>query len=226
MRSNLKNRMGTIISVLGMVLFLSTECFAYEFKPAGIIKTNLAGIYLPDSKFVIYESDDASSTVLEKVAYDNFEVKSSPDKMSYRQLFAAYDDNKNTAVMFATDETDEFVKVIYNQAENKQGWIKKGSDDQILSYAQFLNKFGRKNGITFLYGTPEAIRKMKTAPSDDSQDVQAKSYAPKLIKLQMISGNWMMIKLTDYDGTASIGWIKWRDSDGNIFVFPLLDSDA
>lgn len=226
MTKNLKKKIGMIMAVAGMGLFSSAMCFAYEFKPAGIIKTNLAGVYLPDNKFVIYESDDDKSPILEKVTYDNFEVKSSPDKMSYRQLFAAYDDNKNTAVMFATDETDEFVKVVYNQSENKQGWIKKGSDDQILSYVQFLNKFGRKNGIMFLYGTPETIKNMKTAPSEEAQDVQAKVYSPKLIKLQMISGNWMMIKLTDYDGTSSIGWIKWRDSDGNIFVFPLLDSDA
>ena len=70
---------------------------------------------------------------------------------------------------------------------------------------------------------PSEYKKMHTSPGDEAQLVKEIPYCPEQIELMYIRGNWMLIRVIDFDQSAPVGWIRWRSDDGKIFVFPRLD---
>ena len=62
-------------------------------------------------------------------------------------------------------------------------------------------------------------RLLRLAPDEDSE-VSYEFIYPKYIRLQLIKGNWALIKVVDYDNEQKVGWFKWRNPDGTLNLFP------
>ena len=45
----------------------------------------------------------------------------------------------------------------------------------------------------------------------------------KNIRLNKISGNWALVTVVDFDNKLKIGYIRWREDDGQIIIFPRMD---
>jgi hypothetical protein len=43
------------------------------------------------------------------------------------------------------------------------------------------------------------------------------------IKLNKISGNWVLVTVVDFDSKPKIGYIQWREPDGTLLMFPKFD---
>ena len=54
---------------------------------------------------------------------------------------------------------------------------------------------------------------------DDAQSIGEITY-PQTVKLNTVKGNWLLIIAFDIDKTQKIGWIKWRNLSGEIYLFP------
>jgi hypothetical protein len=40
------------------------------------------------------------------------------------------------------------------------------------------------------------------------------------MKVRHLRGNWLLVEALDFENNTPIGWIRWRDDDGNLMVFP------
>ena len=146
--------------------------------------------------------------------------------LSPREAFVAYLPKQNLAFLSVIDENDGWYKVIYNQKSGAKGWIEKSTTDNFMTWAEFIKCYGKNKGLYFFSDMPADYKKIHTSPSEDAQTVKDVYYcADNNVELHFISGNWLLATFIDYDSSAHIGWIRWRDSEGKIYVFPNLNSD-
>lgn len=219
----IKTFKNNIVALMVVVLMASQvsflPVFARNIQPYNAIRHNPLGVYIPPKHFVVYESDNEHAPVLEVIDVSDYGVESKPSMLGFKQVFKAFSDDSMQGVMMVLDETDDYCKVMYDLESGKTGWIKKSEGGEFLTYPKFLNVYGRKYGISVLY-SKDYKPVLYNNPSEDSTKVGQKCYEMKDGSLQMLLGNWMLVKMADFEGSACIGWLKWRDSIGNIYVFP------
>ncbi|MBQ7125704.1 hypothetical protein IJO12_01305, partial [bacterium] len=90
---------------------------------------------------------------------------------------------------------------------------------QFLPWINFYNLYGRKYGLKMLKDAPKDLYVLRAKPDDLAQPISKLNYI-KQIKLTKISGNWALVSVMDLDELPKSGWLKWRDLDGTIYVFP------
>ena len=121
--------------------------------------------------------------------------------------------------MSVTDETDDWVEVIYDNRKGLKGWIKKDDPFKFNTWMNFYNMYGRKYGLVILKGAPEFVYSLFGTPEDNEKAISTINQ-PKLINLNLIRGNWMLVTVVDADGTPKTGYIRWRSDDGVKYLFP------
>ena len=120
--------------------------------------------------------------------------------------------------MAVTDETEDWVEVIYDNSTGERGWLKKDDPFKFNTWVNFYNMYGRKYGLKLLKGAPEATSSMYGTPESEKAISVIKH--PDLINLNIIKGNWMLVTVVDADRTPKTGFIRWRSDDGTKFLFP------
>ena len=68
---------------------------------------------------------------------------------------------------------------------------------------------------------PEFTQSMYGSNSDDAQKID-KINLPQTLKMTAIKGNWLLVNVFDMDKLVKIGWIKWRNTSGEIYLFPAI----
>ena len=66
---------------------------------------------------------------------------------------------------------------------------------------------------------PEETKIIHSNNVEDSQQI-GKITLPQTLKLTTVKGNWLLIIAFDIDKMQKIGWIKWRNISGEIYLFP------
>lgn len=189
------------------------------------INTFGIGIYFAPQNIKIYSDYDSyeeSNQILE-AKWDFFNFDCQPDEHYSRNMFIAYKPEKKQALMIVTDEKEDALEVIYNLQSGARGWLKKSSGGEFYTWKNFIEEYGKKNGVYIFSGTPANLKKVRTAPSDNAQLLKNNYYWAKNINLVYIRGNWMLVKILDFNRETPVGWIKWRDDNGRIYVFPQLN---
>ena len=41
--------------------------------------------------------------------------------------------------------------------------------------------------------------------------------------MSLLRGNWMLVTIVDIGNEPKVGWIKWRNEDGTLMIFPNID---
>ena len=124
------------------------------------------------------------------------------------KLFIAIDEEKN-----------EYTKVIYDTSNGLSGWIKNPPDSKAFYWRQLFYKYGKYKGIYLFANVKENDKVLRLSPEDDA-DISYSFIYPKYIRLQLIKGNWALLKVLDYDNEQKVGWFKWRNQDGTLNAFP------
>ena len=62
-------------------------------------------------------------------------------------------------------------------------------------------------------------KRLYSKPDFNSQIINTFKHA-KDIRIQIIRGNWALVRLYEYEGKMKIGWIKWRTDEGKFQFFP------
>lgn len=183
------------------------------------INTNSIGVYQAPNNIKIYKEPNENSPLLLNVNW-NSKSYNCPD-VSASNLFVAFLPNKDLAFLTAVDENDgeDWVQVSYNQNGSKLGWIKKDDDFRFMNWRTFMSLYGRKYGLYYLKDAPEESKKMYGSAADDAQQISTITY-PQKVKVTSVSGNWALIIAFDVDKYQKIGWIKWRNLSGAIYLFP------
>lgn len=222
--------MRKLLLIIISLFTIAVSCnvsFAREFLPDNIHSTPDwgVGVYLASEKVCLYDSPNKNAKILDVILRNEIQATNISEELSSKNIFLAFIPKIDIAAMPVIDETDDYYQVIYDNERNQKGWIKKSNEDQFYTWQEFFNVFARKYGLVILKDIPDKYKKIRTDNSDDSPVIDNKYYWPESVILKLIQGNWMLIKIIDYDKeTTAIGWIRWRDEEGNLFVFPDFNS--
>ena len=212
------NIMKKIIFTLFLFLFFGSAVFAADVIPdtVSLNNTNTFGVYQVGHSIILYNEPDENSEIKEKIVWDSENVI--PQNLDRKDMFVLYLEDKDFALMAVTDETEDWVEVIYNNTTGATGWIKKDDPYKFNTWVNFYSMFGRKYGLKILKGTPETIGSLYGTP--EQKKAIATINRPDLINLNIIKGNWMLVTVVDADRTPKTGYIRWRSDDGVKYLFP------
>jgi hypothetical protein len=86
------------------------------------------------------------------------------------------------------------------------------------TWQEFMKLNAKANGIYWLSGVKEYSRSIRSSDSDDAKIIPITII--RSMKVKHVRGNWLLVEALDFENNTPIGWIRWRDDDGNLMVFP------
>lgn len=119
------------------------------------------------------------------------------------------------------DDTEEgWLQVELPHLPNEMAWLPpptKG-ESPLFEWGDFIRFYTKKYGFHWLSGvSPQAksvyLRPEETAPLAKVTFVQS-------IRMLHVRGNWMLVELRDLGEERPIGWLRWREDDGNFLLWP------
>lgn len=212
--------MKKILLLISFLLFFATSAVA-DVVPrySDNIRYSGIGAFNLPNEFHIYEEADESSRIIATVKWNENGLFDT--KLKENELFVSFIPSENIAYSAVDDEIDGWVKIFYSQSQGKSGWVKTTAKNRYVSWLGFYMSWGRKNGVYFFKDMPDINKRLMSGPEATSQKVWGIMY-PKFIKLTLVRGNWMLVKLLDFGDEAKIGWIQWRDENGKFLIFPIM----
>jgi hypothetical protein len=207
------------------------------------------GVYFAPHVFTLYSKPDEASPAIAEFHWNKKTTSSvdvtTPDGdkrvLNTDHMFVCFYPQLDVAMMAVTgDQDDGWVEVIYDQSGPRTGWVRikettpktasKGDSLEPLdtgepshfgvyqTWQEFMKLNARVDGIYWLTGVKDYNRSIRSSDADD-----AKIYPITIIrdlKVKFVRGNWMMVEVLDFERNTPIGWVRWRDDDGNLMVFP------
>lgn len=183
------------------------------------INTNSIGVYQAPNNIRIYKEPNEHSQLLLNVYWDS-KTFNSPD-VSASNLFGVFLPKKELAFLTVIDENDgeDWVQVVYNKNGAQLGWVKKDDEFRFMNWRTFFNLYGRKYGLYYMKDAPDESKVIYGSCVDEAKTI-GKITLAQTVKVTSVSGNWVLIIAYDIDKTQKIGWIKWRNISGEIYLFP------
>lgn len=201
------------------VLTIPALASGYLPKYKNTVKHFGIGVYLAPKQIFIYKEPDEASKVVEVIQWNNVGIRPAINQeMKPNEAMITFLPEKNMAIFAVEEDIEGWYKIIYDQVNNRAGWVKNNKDSTFFIWKDFINKYGRSHGFYFWSDTPDSSKVLRSAP-DMKLPPNNKFIYPKQIKLQMLRGNWMLLKIVDIDNISKVGWFKWRDNDGRFKLF-------
>lgn len=205
------------ILILFIFFGFNLSCFSANVMPFDVIKPEVytLGVYQSPNKIKLYSLPNEKAEIVFEL---DLEEKLSED-YSFANIFLVHIVRKDLAFLMVTDETENWVEVVYNKSKKLKGWLKKDDPYRFLTWINFYNMYGRKYGLYILKGAPKVINDIRSATGDNAQLVSTMNM-PSKIKFNVLRGNWVLVSVMDMDKTSKTGFIRWRGDDGEIYLFP------
>lgn len=207
-----------ILSIL-LMLPLSGYCADVVPQYVSIQQTNTLGLYQAPNEIMLYKEPSEASTLVHSISWIGEKIF--PESVRPQDLFVVYIPTKNLAYLAVTDETEDWVQVIYNNSTGAKGWIKKDDPYRFSTWVMFYNMYGKKYGLNLLKEAPESAKDLHVATDDKSQIVGTINM-PKKINLNLVRGNWALVSVMDIDRTPKTGYVRWRSDKGVKYYFPAI----
>lgn len=209
--------------IISLLLFftLALPVLAADVMPnvVSLSNTNTLGIYQVSNNIVLRKSPEDKAPIVKVIRVINKSIE--PSELTFEDIFVVYNESKELALMAVTDETEDWVELIYNNKTGERGWLKKDDPYKFLTWVNFYNTYAKKYGLYILNGAPEKIKEMHGS-TDDTSKVISTINRPQKIILNIIKGNWMLVSVMDMDRIPKTGYIRWRSDDGIKYVFPAI----
>lgn len=210
----MKNILIIFMFLLGCFLPVNADVMPYYVNN---INTNSIGVYQASKVIKVYQAPNEKSELLLDVCWDS-KTYSSPS-VSASNLFIVFLQARELAFLPVIDENEEWVQIVYNRNGNQQGWVKKDDEDKFMNWRTFFNVYGRKYGLYYMKDAPDFTKSLYGSNVEDAQSIGRIS-VPQMIKLTTVKGNWLLVNVFDIDKMQKIGWVKWRNTSGEIYLFP------
>ena len=207
-----------ILSIL-LMLPLSGYCADVVPQYVSIQQTNTLGLYQAPNEIMLYKEPSEASTLVHSISWIGEKIF--PESVRPQNLFVVYVPSKNLAYLAVTDETEDWVQVIYNNSTGAKGWIKKDDPYRFSTWVMFYNMYGKKYGLNLLKEAPNSAKDLHVATDDKSQIVGTINM-PKKINLNLVRGNWALVSVMDIDRTPKTGYVRWRSDKGVKYYFPAI----
>lgn len=210
-----------LIASIFLMIFAALPVFCADVLPKYTtnLHTKTYGFYQVGKFIQLHEEADENSKIIQTISWT--QDKLMPEGLKYDDVFSVFIGSKELALMAVEDETEDWVKLIYDNKNNKSGWMKKDDPYKFMTWVNLYNSYGRKYGFKILKDAPEAVLSLH-ADTEDTSQVVAQLNHPEFIKLNVIKGNWALVTVVDLDRTPKTGYIRWRSDDGVKYLFPAI----
>ena len=196
--------MKKFLLILSILLMLPLSAYCADVVPqyVSIQQTNTLGLYQAPNEIMLYKEPSEASTLVHSISWIGEKIF--PESVRPQDLFVVYVPTKNLAYLAVTDETEDWVQVIYNNSTGAKGWIKKDDPYRFSTWVMFYNMYGKKYGLNLLKEAPNSAKDLHVATDDKSQIVGTINM-PKKINLNLVRGNWALVSVMDIDRTPKTG---------------------
>ena len=210
-----------LVGLIVVMLGLMQASWAADVMPQTVSTkyTATLGLYQASNEITLYKEPRENAPVVHSIKWNEKEVF--PDSINFSDLFVVFIPSKRLALMAVTDETEDWVQVIYNNSDGSTGWMKKDDPYKFLSWLNFYNMYGRKYGLYVLKDAPETVNDLHSA-TDDSSQIVTRMKMPEFIKLHAVKGNWVLVSVSDIEDKPKTGYIRWRADNGIKYLFPAI----
>lgn len=212
--------MKKILIILGLMLFFGVNVQAKDVVPTRVFgaDVNSYGLYqISQNSMTLYSEPNLSSKIVKKIAWNT--ESTDTEGLELQDLFVLYLPERGLALLDVIDETDDWVKVVYNRKKGSAGWLEKGDQFKFMPWGVFMSMYGKKYGLYPLKSAPESSKIMRTAPENFAQ-IAGEMNHPKVINLNAIKGNWALVSVSDIDKFPKTGFVRWRADNGEKYYFP------
>lgn len=205
--------------LIGLIFPICQKTFAMDVIPTyvSMIFTNTLGVYQASNQITLYKEPRDNAPLIYDIRWNNDNIF--PKSVNFEDLFVVYIPSKNLGLLAVSDETEDWVEVIYNNVSGSRGWMKKDDPYKFMTWINFYNMYGKKYGLTLLKGAPKEIKDLHCSPEDKTQ-VVGRLNMPEKINLSVIRGNWALVSVYDLDRIPKTGYIRWRADNGTKYLFP------
>ena len=212
--------MKKFLSVIFLSFFITASSIA---KNMPLYTTSInnygVGVINMPQEFNIYEQPNFKSKTVAHYKWGNSTGAYIHDS-DLSDNFVIYNPSKNQAYMTVTTDSDGdgWYEVCYDHKNNLTGWV---APEKYTYYPwlSFFTKFGKTNGLYAFRDIPVELKRLHSHPDFESQVINSFEKA-KNIRVQIFRGNWVLVRVYDYDGKLMIGWLKWRTDEGKFNYFP------
>lgn len=213
--------MKKFLLILSILLMLPLSAYSADVVPqyVSVQQTNTLGLYQAPNEIMLYKEPSEASTLVHSISWIGEKIF--PESVKPQNLFVVYVPSKNLAYLAVTDETEDWVQVIYNNSTGAKGWIKKDDPYRFSTWVMFYNMYGKKYGLNLLKEAPDSAKDLHVATDDKSQIVGTINM-PKKINLNLVRGNWALVSVMDIDRTPKTGYVRWRSDKGVKYYFPAI----
>lgn len=211
--------MKRLIIILTLVLFGIILPVNADTLPVSSmsIQHNTIGMYQVPKHVVIHEKADVKSKVVYEANWDYEKFKASSG--SDYSFFSVYIPKKELGFVQVVDFTDDWINVVYNKERHLTGWIQ-AEDLRFMMWRNFYGIYGRKYGL-YIFDDKKGIAKdLHSGTDENTQVVDTITAKVSKIKLTAIKGNWALVTVLDVNKNAKTGYIRWRNDDGELNLFP------
>ncbi len=214
--------------VLILIIMLMPLLAYADFLPhnTNSIKHYGIGVLNLTQAFKVYSEPDFNSQIKKEVTPASTKTSSiiynNKADFTQKNIFIALRKQQNIALITVeTEQGDGWYEVYINQRTGETGWVYDEDTKDFHTWRGLFTLYGQSSGLRFMHGVTDEIQTLYAKDSADSQIIKMLEY-PKKITFSMIKGNWMLVKAHEYDGTYNIGWLKWRNEDGSLNLFPIM----
>lgn len=208
---------------LPIVLFLQMPVRA-DVMPhysSAISKETIGFLQVP-KKINIYAYPRIDAEVFDVALVDRYDIKFKEYSLDPQEMYAVQIGDKGYEFCMVIDIQDDWYKIIYDKKHNKSGWVRQQNENDFYSLRDFYSFYGKKDGLYYMKNIDYRKRGIYSGAYQTSQKIDGLTLV-KSIKLHKISGNWALVTIVDIDSKPKIGYIRWREDDGTILLFPKLD---
>lgn len=183
------------------------------------INTGSIGVYQASNNIKVYKEPNVNSPLLLDVSWDSKAFNCAD--VSASNLFVVFLPKKDLAFLTVIDENDneDWVEIAYNQGGSKLGWVKKDDDYKFMNWRSFFNIYGRKYGLYYMKDAPLDSKIIRSSNDEQSQQLGNITF-PQTVNLTAVKGNWLLVVALDVERVQKIGWLKWRNISGEMYLFP------
>ena len=113
--------MKKILLILAIILLIPVKALCANVVPqyVSVEQTSTLGLYQAPNEIVLYKEPDETSTILHSISWIGNQIF--PETVKPEQLFVVYLPDKNLGLLAVTDETENWVEVIYNNKTGTKG---------------------------------------------------------------------------------------------------------
>jgi hypothetical protein len=205
-----------------LAIMLLAPIYAYSANNivpdyVSIENTSTYGLYQAPNEIVLYQEPSESSNIVHSISWINSKIF--PETVNAKDLFVVHMPDKNLGLLAVSDETEDWVEVIYNNSTGAKGWLKKDDPYRFMTWVMFYNMYGRKYGLKLLKEAPAEAKDLHTSTEEKSQ-IAGTINMPKKINLTAIKGNWALVSVYDLDKIPKTGYVRWKGDNGVKYYFP------